>query len=261
MRYRSGVLLAGGLEPGDQSTDQVLELSFQGGVTGRLGALAEPVHDSAGAVVAGRPTLVGGGGATELPDVQRRGATGRWRVVGQLPGPRSDLSVAPAGRGLLVLGGYDGARSPTAVLRSRDGSRFRVISHLPAGVRYAGVARSGRTVWLLGGEVDHRELTEVLSIDTRTGAVARAGRMPHPLGHEAVVVVGDRLLVMGGRTGPDTVTDRMWWFDTRSGAWSHAGRLPFPLADAPWVQAGKRALLFGGETPAFTAKVTQVTWD
>ena len=57
------------------------------------------------------------------------------------------------------------------------------------------------------------------------------------LGHEAVVAVGRRLLVMGGRTAPHTVTDRMWWFTPASRRWVPAGRLPYPVADASrrWV--------------------------
>ena len=44
---------------------------------------------------------------------------------------------------------------------------------------------------------------------------------------------GDRLLVMGGRTTPDQVTDQMWWFTPRTGRWTRAGTLPYPVADAP----------------------------
>jgi N-acetylneuraminic acid mutarotase len=116
-------------------------------------------------------------------------------------------------------------------------------------------------VWVLGGEVDGHELDEVLRIDTRSGRARSVARMPHPLGHEAVAVVGGRLLVMGGRTAPHTVTGQMWWFDPHPGSWSRAGHLPYPVADAPWVTVGRSVFLLGGETPDFTAKVTRVSWD
>ena len=130
----------------------------------------------------------------------------------------------------------------------------------PRGLRYSGVTLAHGVVWILGGEVDGSELDEVLRLDPRTGRVRRVGRMPQALGHEAVVPVGDRLLVMGGRTSPDAVTDRMWWYAPRTGAWTRAGRLPYPVADAPWVTHGNHAYLFGGETPDFTGRVTRVTW-
>lgn len=259
MRVGPRVLLAGGLGPGDHSTDQVLTLDLRHGVVGSPGRLAVPLHDAAGAVIAGRPTVVGGGGATELSVVQARGPEGRWRVTGHLPGARSDLSVVAAGGSGLVIGGYDGSSTPLAVLRT-DGSSVRAVGRLPQGLRYSGTARVGREVYVLGGEVDGRELDEVLRLDVRTGRVRTLAPMPCALGHEAVVAVGDRLLVMGGRTAPHTVTDRMWWFDTATGRWTPAGRLPYPVADAPWAARGSSAYLLGGETPDFTARVTRVSW-
>jgi N-acetylneuraminic acid mutarotase len=128
------------------------------------------------------------------------------------------------------------------------------------GIRYAAVARLGNAVWILGGERSGQELDEVLRWDPRTGTARTAGRLPGPLGHESVAVVGERLLVMGGRTAPETVTDRMWWFRPRTGRWRAAGRLPYPVADAPTVALGRHAYLLGGESPAFTDRVTEVGW-
>ena len=253
-------LLAGGLGAGDRSTDEVLRIDLGTGATRRAGRLVDPLHDSAGAVLAGRPTVVGGGGAAELDAVEQL-RHGGWRVVGHLPGARSDLSVASTAAGLLVIGGYDGVHTPRAVLRTPDGARFVRAGRLPLGVRYAGVVRTGRWVWVLGGEVAGRELDEVLRVDTRTGRVRRVGRLPRPLGHEAVAAVAGRLLVMGGRTAPATVTDRMAWFDPGTHRWRRAGRLPYPVADAPTVAVGHHVYLLGGETPGFTAHVSEVSWS
>jgi hypothetical protein len=253
-------LLAGGLGAGDRSTDQVLRIDLGTGATRRAGRLVEPLHDSAGAVLDGRPTVVGGGGAAELDGVEQL-RHGGWRTVGHLPGARSDLSVVGSGSGLLVIGGYDGVHTPRAVLRTRDGARFVRAGRLPLGVRYAGVVRTGRWVWVLGGEVAGRELDELLRVDSRTGHVRSVGRLPQPLGHEAVAAVAGRLLVMGGRTAPTTVTDRMSWYDPRTHRWRRAGRLPYPVADAPAVAEGRHVYLLGGETPGFTGQVSEVTWS
>lgn len=253
-------LLAGGLTPGDRSTDQVLSIDAAAGTVRRVGTLAQAVHDAAGGVLHGRAFLLGGGGATELASVQS-GDTGRWRIVGQLPGgTRSDLSVVGLGSSLLVVGGYDGSRTPTSILTTSDGRHFAVLGRLPAGVRYAGTARVGGHVWILGGEVGRRELTEMYEVDTNSGHVADAGRMPFALGHEAVLPVGHRLLVLGGRTSVDTTTARMWWFDTDTRRWARAGRLPIPVADAPFIVSGSHAWLFGGEAPDFTDRVIEVGW-
>lgn len=254
------VLLAGGLTAGDHSSGQVLSVDALHGRVRVAGRLAEPVHDSAGGVLGGRPFLFGGGGATELATVQQGGAR-RWRVAGRLPGgTRSDLSAISLGDALLLLGGYDGAREPASILRTADGTHFTQVGQLPSGVRYAGVARLGNDVWVLGGEVDGHELTEVCRVDTTTGRVRTVGRLPGPLGHEAVVAVGRRLLVLGGRTAVHSTTAAMWWFDTRTRRWTRAGRLPEPVADAPVVVRGDRAWLLGGEAPDITDRVVEVGW-
>jgi len=166
--------------------------------------------------------------------------------------------VCGAPRGLAVLGGYDGTRSLTALLTSSNGATFRAIGHLPFGVRYAGVACTARGAWVLGGEDGGHQLLEVWWVDFDTGKVHREASLPHRLGHERVVAVGHRLLVLGGRTRPKSVTDAMWWFDTDTRSWKRAGRLPYPVADAASLSSGGRVYLLGGETPGFTSRVVVV---
>jgi hypothetical protein len=107
-----GVVLAGGLLPGDVSTGQAYRITFPAGHLQRLSALGTAAHDAAGALLDGRPAVFGGGGSSELSVVQRLGADGSWHVVGRLPGARSDLSAVSYDGGVVVLGGYDGSRSP-----------------------------------------------------------------------------------------------------------------------------------------------------
>jgi N-acetylneuraminic acid mutarotase len=259
MGYAGGLLVAGGLQPGDVSSDRVWRIDPGTGARTRLGTLADAVHDAAGGVLQGRPTVLGGGASSSLSVVQQGSV--RWRVASHLPGPRSDLSATSVGNGLVVVGGYDGVQSPRTVLETTDGRHFHVVARLPQGVRYAGVAAMHGQVWVLGGEENGRELREVYRVDPATGRVARAGRLPGPLGHEAVVAVGDRLLVLGGRPATDTATDRMWWFNPSTGSWRRAGRLPYPVADAPAVTAGGATYLLGGETPSFTSRVMRLRWS
>lgn len=259
MAYDGGLLVAGGLQPGDVSSDQVWHIDPGTGARTRLGTLADAVHDAAGGVLQGRPTVLGGGASSSLSVVQQGRA--RWRVTGHLPGPRSDLSATTQDNGLVVVGGYDGVHSPRTVLETGDGRQFHLVARLPHGVRYAGVAALNGQVWVLGGEENGRELREVYRVDPVTGRVTRVGRLPGPLGHEAVVAVGDRLLVLGGRPTTDTAADRMWWFNPFTGGWRRAGRLPYPVADAPAVTFGGATYLLGGETPSFTSRVTRIRWS
>jgi N-acetylneuraminic acid mutarotase len=253
-------LLAGGLLAGDVSTARTYRVDPRTGIVHAAASLRIPAHDVAGAALHGAPVLFGGGGANELSVVQRLGPDGHWHVIGSLPGPRSDLSAVAAGQSVLVVGGYDGASTPRAVLRTADGRHYRAVGRLPVGVRYASMAGDGRTAWVIGGEVAGQELDRVFRLDLRTGRVHAAGRMPVATGHAAAVMVGGRILVLGGRTSPSRPTAAMWWFDPARRTWHRAGRLPYPVADAPLLVRGRHAYLLGGETPGFTARVTVVRW-
>jgi N-acetylneuraminic acid mutarotase len=94
--------------------------------------------------------------------------------------------------------------------------------------------------------------------DLASGRARVVAHLPRALGHAAAVVLDGRVLLAGGRTGPDTVTDRMWWFSPSAG-FTRAGRLPTGLADATPVAADTgTAYLVGGETPALTDRVVRL---
>ncbi len=253
-------MLAGGLLSGGVTTNRAYRITLPSGHATPLPALGTAAHDAAGALLRGQPAVFGGGSSSELAVVQRLGADGAWHVAGRLPGARSDLAAVPYAGGAVVLGGYDGTRSPRSILRTDDGRRFTPLGRLPRGVRYAAVAVMGHLAWVMGGEEDHRELSAVYAVDLRSGRVRPAGRLPRGLGHAAAAVAGDRILVMGGRTTSDQPTDAMWWFQPSTGSWRRAGRLPYPVADFSTAVTADGAYLLGGETPDFTDRVTEVSW-
>jgi N-acetylneuraminic acid mutarotase len=254
----SSAVVAGGLMRGDISSDHVFRVTPARGSTQVLPPLAAPRHDSAGVLLGGQLLVVGGGGASELSSVESASRDERWQASAHLPGPRSDLAVVAVPDGFLVVGGYDGRRSDREVLRSRDGRRFTVAAQLRQGVRYPAVVRVGASVWVFGGEDQQQELRAVQRVDTATGSVTVDAQLPHALGHSAAALVGSRVLLMGGRTGPHRVTDQMWWFDPESKRFSRAGQLPYPVADAGLLTVGSTAYLLGGETPELTNNVTRV---
>ena len=254
----AAILVAGGLTSGGRTTDQVLSIDPRTGRVSRQARLPQPVHDAAGILVQGAPTLLGGGNGSELSSIQRRDRSGRWRTVGQLPGSRSDLSAVAVGSGGLAIGGYDGRAASRSVLRSDTGRRFTEVARLVHGVRYAGVARSGGVVWVIGGEAAGAQLSWIQRLDLHSGRVSVTGRLPVRLGHAAAVAVGSRILVLGGRTSAHRVTDAMWWFDPATNAITAAGRLPYPVADAGLVVTGDAAYLIGGEGPDFRRDVLEI---
>ncbi|MGI9155593.1 MAG: kelch repeat-containing protein [Marmoricola sp.] len=251
------VVVAGGLLPGDQTTGRSFRLQLQTGRVAALPPLAVPVHDAAGGSYAGNPAVFGGGNATEQSLVQAL-VGNRWRTVDRMPTTRSDLSVADAASGTLVIGGYDGVHVPRTILRQRRSAPLRPAGRLNVGVRYAAVTPSAGAVYVFGGEVAHRELDAVQRVDVRTGRTRTVAHLPRPLGHAQAAAFGDRILLMGGRTDPDTQTDQMWWFDPTTSRFTRAGRLPVPLSDAATVSSGRSVWLLGGESPSMTDRVVRV---
>ena len=252
------VLVAGGLVAGDSSTADVARVWPATGRTRQQPALAVPVHDTAGADVAGTPLVVGGGNATEQDVVQAYDA-GTWRVVGHLPTTRSDLNVVGLGSKALVIGGYDGSAVPTPVLRlSRDGSTSSAGA-LATGVRYAAVARVGGAVYVLGGEVSGRELDTVQRVDLATGRTRVVARLPVATGHAMAAAVGGRVVLAGGRTAPDVQTRTVWLFDPTTARFTRAGTLPSALSDSAVWASGRHVWLLGGESPAVTDRVVELT--
>ena len=251
------LLLAGGMLAGDTSTPRAFDIDLSSGRSHELPSLAVPVHDAAGGLYAGRPAVYGGGNATEQSVVQAyRG--GAWRKVDALPTTRSDLSVVQVAGRTLVLGGYDGSRVPLPVLEQQGASGLRQAGRLEVGVRYAAVAAVGPAVFLLGGEVDGHELATIQRYDADTGTTRVVGHLPRPLGHAMAATFGSRVLLMGGRTDPDTQTAQAWWFDPATGRVSKAGRLPRPVSDAGVARRGESAYLLGGEDPAVSDRVVRV---
>lgn len=258
-RGTRSVLVAGGLLSGDRSSAATYLLRLDHGTVTRLPDLTTPVHDVAGASQGATALVVGGGGSVEESVVQER-STGAWRPAGRLPTPRSDLSAVTVGREVYVLGGYDGRSVALGdVLVSRTGRHWRVAGRLPVPVRYAAVARVGAAIWVIGGERAGVMVDAVQRVDLRTGRAELVGHLPRPVGHAAVLVLAGRMLLAGGRTSADRLTDRLWW--VRGGRVTPAGRLPHPLADSAVAARGPHtAYLVGGETPAPSDRVLRVTY-
>jgi hypothetical protein len=251
------VLLAGGLLDGDVSTAQALRIDLRSGHSTRLTDLPVPVHDTAGGVVGGLPTVVGGGNASEQSVIQTYDGEA-WRVTGHLPTTRSDLSVVEHQGAAYVIGGYDGTGTPTEILQLHAHGSPTPVGSLVHGVRYAATAVFGHTAYVFGGEVLDRELDSVQAVDLTTGRTRVVARLPVPIGHAMAATIGSRILLMGGRVTPDRQTDAMWWFDPRTGHFTHAGHLPHPLSDAAVASFGHRIWLLGGEQPAVTDEVVSL---
>lgn len=243
---RGMLLIAGGLDAAGHSASGVYRLNPASGDLRLLGTLPNPVHDAAGALIAGHLMVFGGGSVSSSSAVQSLSATGTGQTAGVLPQARSDLTSVSTARVTYLLGGYDTGPPLAAVLMTRDGTHFQQVARLQIPVRYAAAtALHGRLI-VFGGVHGTSDTRAIQVVDPVRGRVRIAAYLPVPLSHAAAFTIGDVAFVAGGRTarGPD---QRIWSFDLSSGRLTYAGILPLAVSDAGVATIGRTAFLVGGE--------------
>jgi hypothetical protein len=253
------VLSVGGLDPSLVSTSGVLQVTP--GTVSSAGALAAPLHDAAAAAIGRRVFVFGGGAASTIADVEVLGGSGSGRVVGMLPGTRSDLSALGVGSRVFVLAGFDGTTTVPTVLSTSNGTTFHEFAQMPVPVRYAAVASQGHIIYAFGGELaDGSDSNAIQSIDTATGRVRVIGHVPHAFSHGSAVVLGGRILILGGRIA-GRASDQLLSFDPSTREVKRVGRLPMAVTNAAAATSGGTGYLVGGLGADGTALRSIVTVD
>jgi hypothetical protein len=248
--------ILGGLRSQDSTTSEVTVVD-SAGRSAAARPLARASHDAAGVIVAGRAMVFGGGSAASQSWIQERTASGAWDVVGHLPTVRSDLAAVTVRGRAYVLGGYDGTRLSSSVLRVSSTGRAAVVGRLPVPVRYAAVARVGNEIWVVGGLARSGPTAVVQRFDVATARGSVVGRLRRPVQGAVAVVLGGRLFVCGGVVH-GSPTAQVFRVDPSTGRVARAGRLPGPVSYAGVTELGGAAYLVGGETPAPSARVMRL---
>jgi hypothetical protein len=240
------LLVIGGLDESDVSVATVTRLDPATGASKSAGELSQPLHDIAAAEVPSGVLVFGGGSVTTTAEVQRLTPGGIGEAVGELPVPRSDLSVVRVGDAAYVLAGYDGEQAVGEVLRTRDGSQLETVGKLPVPVRYAAVFALGPTIYAVGGEeTSGADTTAIQAFETKSGRTSVVGHLAAPLAHASAVVLGGRVYVLGGRLN-DLTSDQILLFDPAARTAKRAGRLPEPIQNAAAATVGDVGYLVGG---------------
>jgi hypothetical protein len=254
-----GVLVIGGVDSGDTSTDSVLRLDPAGGRIGPDGKLAQPLHDAAAAPLAGQTLVFGGGAASTFDTVQALNPGSTAQVLGKLPTPASDLTALELSGSDYVLGGYDGQTTVGSVVKTSDGRSFNKVAELSAAVRYPAVAGLGNTIYVFGGELSSgHDTDEIQAVDTASGRASVIGRLPKTLAHASAVELGGAIYLLGGRSNGST-SDKILRFDPASHVVSNAGRLPMPVTNSAAVVSGNTGYLVGGLDSSLRAVDTVIT--
>ena len=240
------LLVIGGADRADVSTDVVLALDPRSGKVSEGSTLVQPMHDAAAATVGGRSLVFGGGAATSFDTVQELVPGGAAHQIGRLPVAASDLSAVTSGGATYVLGGYDGQGPVASVLRTTDGRSFARVAQLPTAVRYTAAAAIGNRVYAFGGEVSTGANTaQIQEYDTGTGRTYVIGHLPEGVDHASALVLNGVIYLAGGRRN-GAASDRILRFDPSRHAVVPAGRLPSPVFDAASGTVAGVGYLAGG---------------
>ena len=255
--------LVGGLTTGGLSATGVFTLATGTGTLAPAGSLAQAVHDAAGALVAGKITIFGGGNQSVVSAVQQEvppagtapattgtgagSSAGSYSSVGHLPTPRADLAGVSIGSVTYLLGGYDGHTLSADVLMTTDGKTFRTAGQLAQPVRYPAVAALGGQIYLFGGTgASGVASTAVQVFDTATGKGRLIAHLRAPLTGASAGTLGGHIYLAGGDTG-GVAKNTVWAFDTGHDRLLKAGELPVATAYASATVAGGKLWLIGGE--------------
>ncbi len=257
------LLLLGGFDGAKQTIGDIMRIDPPSRSTRPAGRLPTAVHDAAGALVAGRPMVFGGGNSTETAGVQAVNSDGTVVLAGSLPIPRSDLATATVGTRTFIVGGYDGSRVRATTVATSDGSHFDVLGDLPVPVRYPAVAALGSLVYAVGGTTNGNSsgaVTAVQVLDTATGTVRKIGDIPQPLTDAVAATVRGHIYIFGGQLA-GRISDQVWRLDVDpAGATpvtlTPVATLPSPVTDAAITVWHDVAYLVGGESPSILPTIT-----
>ncbi len=253
----SDLELVGGLTAGGASTAAILLLNPHTGRARAWGQLAAATHDAAGAVLAGRGYLFGGGDTGSAATVQRLRRNDVALMSGSLPRPRSDLAAVGIGGAVYLVGGYDGTALASSVLKSTNGTTFTSVASIPVPVRYPAITVLGDTIWVFGGQNAAGPTDVIQRIDVRTGRSRVANRLPSALSGASAVLLHGQVFLCGGTT-PAGISNTIRRFDPISGRTRVVGHLPTPLSNAAAAVLDNTGYLLGGETPTTTSAVVKL---
>jgi outer membrane protein assembly factor BamB len=241
------VYLAGGLDAAGSSAAGVFALNPTTGRLAAIGSVPNAFHDAAGAMIAGRLFVFGGGSSTGTDLIQAFDpAAGTAAVVGHLPMPLSDLSAATVGNTVYLVGGYDGHVPRREIYATTDGKTFRVVGRLPVGLRYAAVTAASPGLVIAGGQSANGPVDTVSVFDTGNGTVSQLGTLPAPVAHAAAFTLAGTTYVAGGLNAAGDAIASVAAIDAATGAIHPVAPLRKPVADTGTVSTADGALLIGG---------------
>lgn len=177
---------------------------------------------------------------------------GAWRAGPALPVTMHHVHAAVVGSRLFVLGflrGLDFRADGRGYVLEPGATTWAPVAALPAGTERGGGATAvvGTRIYVLGG-LRGGAVTDVSIYDTTTDTFTAGPALPEPRDHLGAAGVGDRVVVIGGRTGRiESHQSDTWILDQGASSWRSARPMPTSRGGFALAALGSRLYVFGGE--------------
>lgn len=216
-----------------------------------------PIAVAAAAALAGAPAVGTEDEPERTNELGDRVETARgWQILRPAPSRRTEVTAAPLGRRIAVIGGFtaDGATtSRVDVFNTRSG-RWGRLRNLPHGVNHAMAAGAGGVVYVAGGNDGRRPSRRAFAWER--GRWRELPRMPEGRSAGGAALVGGRLYVMGG-VGPAGLATVGFAFDLKRRRWSRVPGLRNPREHLGVAALAGRIYAVGGRTAGLDSNVGQ----
>ena len=191
----------------------------------------------------------------------------KWVAKGTLPRPLAYAVCGPWKDGVVIAGGFDGARARGEVWHLDAGFELNPLGHLKTATCIAQGAVCADDLVVTGGTPDPARID---ALSARAQGLRLPGGAPRdiaapgktPRGTGAGVTLAGRICIFGGAT-PDPVNqvanlNEAWEFDLAAGRWQSLPPYPFRARGVAGVPLDDRRIYlaggYGGEADDFTDK-------
>lgn len=179
-------------------------------------------------------------------------ATDTWRRAADLPIPMHHTNAVAAAGKLWVLGGLVGQRfiaSGQCFVYDPATDAWTELDPMPPGTERGGggVGVIGDAVHIVGG-LRGAAVADVSAYDVTTGAWTTLPNLPAPRDHAAAGVVGDTLILAGGRDRSiQSHSPSTWTWTPGDAAWTQAADMPTSRGGVATASLDGKLYVFGGE--------------
>ncbi len=125
-------------------------------------------------------------------------------------------------------------------------SRWTDLPDLPAPRARLALAVYGGQLYAIGGDLQTGVTNQVTCYSPDTNTWAGRTAKPTAVSNVGAAVVGDRIYVPGGCTGPTSATDRMEVYHPQNDKWTQAASMPLPVCAYAMATVGNKIYVFGG---------------